>query len=232
MLNKGKNVKEPGKDIRRVRSYVLRQGRMSKAQQHAYDELLPLWAIPFGSKLDRDTLGWDGPVILEIGFGMGHATAEIAASRPGTLYLASEVHKPGVGALLLRIGDMRLKNIRIIQQDAIEVMQQMIAPGLLSGLHLFFPDPWPKKRHHKRRIFQASFLEMASRCISPSGYLYAVTDWEDYAQEMLQLASESRSFTNPHPGYAEPLAWRPRTSFERKGMDKQHQIREIYLIRN
>lgn len=220
---------------RRIRSYVIRQARMTSAQKLAYEEVLPDYQIPYSNGKDgADSLAaldWPGPVVMEIGFGMGHATAEIAEANPSTLYLGCEVHRPGIGALCLKMKEKGLQNIRILQHDAIEVLENMVPEDFLDGVHLFFPDPWPKKKHHKRRIFQADFLAKIAKALRPGAYLYAVTDWENYAQQMLDLASASPDFLNPSGDFSEPISWRPATAFENKGLRKNHQIRELYLVR-
>src|SRR5664279_1229095 len=178
---------------RPVRSFVLRQGRMSPAQQRALSELLPRFGVSYApAPLDfAAVFGRPAPVILEIGFGMGETTALMAAARPDLDFLGLEVHGPGVGALLNRIDAGRLANVRVIQHDAVEVVQQMIPPASLAGIHVYFPDPWPKKRHHKRRLLQPSFVHALAQRLAPDGYLHAATDWEEYGQEIVAtLAAE------------------------------------------
>lgn len=218
---------------RRIKSYVLRKGRMSRAQRTAYETLRPLWCLPFEKKL----LSWETlfpgkkEIILEIGFGMGDATHEIAASHRDKGFLGVEVHAPGVGKLLDRIDKRGLKNIRIIQHDICEVMEEMIPSASLDGVHIFFPDPWPKKKHHKRRLIQEPFLSDLVGLIKPGGYLYAVSDWEDYADQILDVCERNELITNRFKGFADPQNWRPPTNFERKGREKSHPIREIYFIK-
>jgi tRNA (guanine-N7-)-methyltransferase len=172
---------------RPIRSFVLRQGRISSAQRRAHADLFPAYGVAFSPKpVDLDRMfGRSAPKILEIGFGMGETTADIAREHPENDYLGIEVHTPGVGGLLKRIAELNLKNVRIIQHDAVEVLRHMIPPERLDGVHLFFPDPWPKKRHHKRRLVQAPFLALLSSRMKPGAYVHAATDWEDYARQML-----------------------------------------------
>lgn len=213
---------------------MLRQSKITQAQVRAYDELGRHFMLPYApTPVETQTVfGNTNPVVLEIGFGMGHATAEIAKVNPSTNYIGVEVHKPGVGALLDRIREYGLENLRIVHHDVVDVVETMIAPGMLSGLHVFFPDPWPKKKHNKRRLIQAAFLEkLATRC-APGAYLYLATDWEDYAQWMLAEIAQAPSWTNPHGGFCPPIEWRPSTAFERKGLAKDHIIREVYAIRS
>ena len=215
-----------------IRSYVLRSGRGTSAQQRAYDSLSERFIIPFENKpMDYAAIfGSGNPVIAEIGFGMGTATAVIAEENPGKNYLGIEVHRPGIGRLLWEIEQRSLSNIRIIEHDAVEVFQKMIPPSSLEGIHLFFPDPWPKKRHHKRRLVQKPFTHTLAAALEPNGYLYMVTDWEDYAQWALEELGTTNSLVNTCDGFAEPREWRPRTSFERKGLAKDHQVRELFFI--
>lgn len=170
-------------------------------------------------------------MIVEIGFGMGAATALIAQANPERNYLGLEVHRPGIGRLLWEIERRGLSNIRIIEHDAVEVMEGMIAPASLEGIHLFFPDPWPKKRHHKRRLIRRPFTDTLAERLRPGGYLYMVTDWEDYALWALSELSAAGSLENPYGGFAPPRDWRPETEFERKGLDKRHEVRELYFVR-
>jgi tRNA (guanine-N7-)-methyltransferase len=173
--------------------------------------------------------GNGAPVIAEIGFGMGTATAIIAADNPEKNYLGIEVHRPGIGRLLWEIEQRSLSNIRIIEHDAVEVFEKMIPPLSLEGIHLFFPDPWPKTRHHKRRLVQRPFTHTLAARLKPNGYLYMVTDWEDYALSALDELAATNPLVNTCGGFAESREWRPRTSFERKGLAKAHQVRELFF---
>jgi tRNA (guanine-N7-)-methyltransferase len=218
---------------RSIRSFVLRQGRFSPAQQRAYESLLPRFGIAFApAPMDLDRVfGRTAPKILEIGFGMGETTAAIAKARPGDDFVAIEVHSPGVGGLLKLIGQEDLANIRIVQHDAVEVVEHMLALDALAGAHVFFPDPWPKKRHHKRRLLQSAFVHALAERLAPGGYLHVATDWEEYAIEILAtlraealLANTSQDFA-PRPGY------RPLTKFERRGMKLGHGVWDLLFER-
>jgi len=214
---------------RSIRSYVLRQGRVSDAQRRAVDELLPRFGVPFQrTPLDLDRLfGRAAPKVLEIGFGMGETTAAIAQAHPENDYLGIEVHTPGVGALLKRIGELGLANLRLVQHDAVEVLEHMLAPASLDAVHLFFPDPWPKKRHHKRRLVQPPFVALLASRMKPGAYLHAATDWEDYAAQMLEVLSAEPSLGNTCDGYAERPATRPETKFERRGLRLGHRVWDL-----
>ena len=214
-----------------IKSYVLRAGRETPAQRRAYESLSGQFVAPFRDEpLDFAALfGNDNPVVMEIGFGMGEATAAIAADNPDMNYLGIEVYRPGVGRLLLNISERSISNIRIVQHDAVEVALKMIPPHSLAGIHLFFPDPWPKKRHHKRRLVKRPFTETLATRLKPGGYLYMVTDWVDYADWALEELTATKSFANISDGFAPPRDWRPSTSFERKGLAKKHGVRELYF---
>ena len=214
---------------RSIRSYVLRQGRISNAQRRANTELLPLYGVPFSpAPLDLVALfGRAAPKILEIGFGMGETTAAIAQQHPERDYLGVEVHTPGVGSLLARIAELHLANIRIVQHDAVEVLQHMIDPGTLDGVHIFFPDPWPKKRHHKRRLLQAPFIASLASKMKRGAVLHACTDWEDYAAHMLQVLTAEPTLQNTASGYATRPETRPQTKFERRGLSLGHRVWDL-----
>ena len=214
---------------RPIRSFVLRQGRVTNAQRRACEELLNVYGVPFApAPLDLDRLfGRAAPQILEIGFGMGETTAAIAREHPEHDYLGIEVHTPGVGSLLKRIADLHLENVRIVQHDAVEVLEHMIAPAVLAGVHLFFPDPWPKKRHHKRRLIQPAFVALLASRMKPGAGVHACTDWEDYAQQMLEVLSADRALENTAVDYAERPESRPETKFERRGLDLGHRVWDL-----
>ncbi len=218
---------------RPVRSYVLRQGRMSPAQQRALDVLLPRLGIAYAPEpLDfAAAFGRVAPVILEIGFGMGETTAAIAAAHPERDFLGLEVHGPGVGALLNRVDAAGLTNVRVIQHDAVDVVAHMIPPASLAGIHVYFPDPWPKKRHHKRRLLQPSFVHALAQRLAPGGYLHAATDWDDYAQEILATLSAEPMLANTVPDFAPRPAWRPLTKFEARGLQLGHGVRDLVFRR-
>jgi tRNA (guanine-N7-)-methyltransferase len=214
---------------RQIRSFVLRQGRVSKAQRRAHAELLPVYGVPFSPiPLDLDRVfGRAAPRILEIGFGMGETTAAIAREHPENDYLGIEVHTPGVGSLLKRIADLHLANLRIIQHDAVEVVQHMIAPDALDGVHIFFPDPWPKKRHHKRRLIQPAFVALLASRMKPGARVHACTDWEEYARQMLEVLAADPALRNTAPGYASRPETRPETKFERRGLALGHRVWDL-----
>ena len=218
---------------RAVRSFVLRAGRMGPGQARALDNLGPRYLLPFAAApLDLDAVfGRHAPVVLEIGFGMGDATAQMAKAAPHTDFLGVEVHLPGVGALLKRIGELDLRNVRVIRHDAVDVLEQMIAPGSLAGIHLFFPDPWHKARHHKRRIVQPAFVRLLASRLAPGGYVHVATDWEPYAAQMLEVLGAEPMLRNSAGGYAPRPAHRPETKFERRGIGLGHGVRDLLFVR-
>ncbi len=215
--------------LRPVRSFVLRQGRMSPAQTRAFEQLLPRFGVPFqSSPLNfADVFNRVAPTVLEIGFGMGETTAAIAKTHPQHDFLGIEVHAPGVGALLKRIDEAGLRNVRVVRHDAVEVVAQMIPPASLAGIHVYFPDPWPKKRHHKRRLLQPSFVAALAARLAPGGYLHAATDWEDYAHEILTTFAAEPLLTNTVEAFAPRPAWRPQTKFETRGMKLGHGVWDV-----
>jgi tRNA (guanine-N7-)-methyltransferase len=218
----------------RIRSFVLRAGRKTAAQQRSYDTLAGQYLIPFANNEMNfaGIFGNDKAVIAEIRFGMGIATAAIASNNPGKNYLGIEVHRPGIGKLLWEIERGSLANIRIIEHDAVEVFERMIPPCSLEGIHLFFPDPWPKKRHHKRRLVKRPFTDTLAARLKPQGYLYMVTDWEDYALWALDELAATNGLVNSCEGFAPAQEWRPRTSFEQKGLAKNHTVRELFFYKS
>jgi tRNA (guanine-N7-)-methyltransferase len=230
---------------RPIRSFVLRTGRMGTGQERALSELGPRYVLPFEQKLldlhalksiafSADSIRADGqkdlknsPVVLEIGFGMGDATAKIAQALPETFFIACEVHTPGVGALLRLIGEQEIPNIRIVQHDAVEVLSAMMAKESLDGIHIFFPDPWHKKRHHKRRLIQPAFVATLCEHLKPGGYLHLATDWQPYAEQMLQVLSSEPALQNTAADYAPKPAYRPETKFERRGLKLGHGVWDL-----
>jgi tRNA (guanine-N7-)-methyltransferase len=214
---------------RPIRSFVLRQGRFSTAQREAYDTLLPRFGIPYTpAPIDLGrAFGRPNPKILEIGFGMGETTAAIAALQPDHDFLAIDVHAPGVGSLLRLIDREHLANIRIVSHDAVDVVGQMIAPGALAAVHVFFPDPWPKKRHHKRRLLQPEFVHALAIRLAPGGYLHAATDWEEYAVAMLATLNHETLLANSAQEFAPRPAYRPLTKFERRGIARGHGVWDL-----
>jgi len=223
----------PARPHRGIRSFVLRQGRMSSAQQRALVNLMPIYGIPFApAPLDFDrAFGRRAPRVLEIGFGMGETTAAIAQARPADDFLAVDVHAPGVGSLLKRLDEQGLANVRVIQHDAVEVVERMIAPAALAGIHVFFPDPWPKKRHHKRRLLNPTFVHALAGRLAPGGYLHVATDWEDYAQEILATLAAEALLENATAGFAPRPAYRPLTKFEARGLKLGHGVRDVVFRR-
>jgi tRNA (guanine-N7-)-methyltransferase len=217
-----------------IRSFVLRAGRMGPGQQRALQTLGPRYLLPFAAQpLDLGhVFGRTAPRVLEIGFGMGDATAQVAAAQPGTDFIGIEVHEPGVGALLKQVGERGLTNVRIVQHDAVEVLRQMIAPAALAGVHLWFPDPWHKKRHHKRRLVQGALVAELLTRLAPGGYLHCATDWEPYAQQMLEVLSAEPALANTAgSGYAAKPPWRPATKFEQRGLKLGHGVWDLLFSR-
>ena len=216
-----------------IRSYVLRQGRYSPAQQRAVAELMPRYGVPYHrAPLDfAGIFGRKAPVVAEIGFGMGETTALIAAAAPATDFLAIEVHAPGVGSLLRQIGEGALANIRIVQHDAVEVLRDMVPPDSLAAIHVFLPDPWPKKRHHKRRLLQPDFVELAASRLAPGALLHVATDWQEYAEQVLEVLSASARLRNTTQGFAPRPARRPETKFERRGRKLGHGVWDLLFTR-
>ena len=218
---------------RGIRSYVVRAGRMGSGQERALAELGPRFVLPFAPAApDWDArFGRCAPRVLEIGFGMGDATAEIAQALPDTDFIGVEVHPPGVGALLRRIGERGLGNLRIVQHDAVEVLGQMVEPDSLAGVHVFFPDPWHKKRHHKRRLIQPPFVRLLASRLAPGGYLHCATDWQPYAEQMLEVLGEEPMLANRAEGYAPRPAYRPLTKFEQRGLKLGHGVWDLVFER-
>jgi tRNA (guanine-N7-)-methyltransferase len=218
----------------RIRSFVLRAGRMSDAQRRSYDTLSAHFVLPFAPvQIDYPSIFGNAlPVTIEIGFGMGMATSAIAESNPDKNYLGLEVHTPGVGKLLWEIERRGLDNIRIIEHDAVEVLESMIEDGSVTAFHIFFPDPWPKKRHHKRRLIQRPFTDLLARKLVHGGYVYMATDWVEYGDWALAELAATPELRNAYEGFSPPQAWRPQTKFERKGLAKEHEVRELYFLRD
>jgi tRNA (guanine-N7-)-methyltransferase len=218
---------------RTVRSYVLRAGRATAGQTRALATLGATYLVPFEKRLlDHDRLFQrHAPTILEIGFGMGEATAQIASMLPDRNFIACEVHEAGVGALLRRIGEQGLQNLRLVRHDAVEVLEHMIAPRSLAGVHLYFPDPWHKKRHHKRRLVQAPFVRLLAERIAPGGYLHCATDWQPYAEQMLDVLSAEPLLANTAEAYAPRPAHRPLTKFEQRGLKLGHGVWDLLFER-
>ena len=216
-----------------VRSYVLRQGRISTAQKRAHQTLLPKYGIPYSeSVLDLNRVfGRGAPKILEIGFGMGESTLAIAQTHLEHDYLGIEVHTPGVGSLLKHIDAAGLSNERIIQHDALEVLQRMLALDSFSGVHIFFPDPWPKKCHHKRRLIQPDFVSLLCQRMKAGAYLHVATDWPDYAEHILAVLDAEPGLVNTAETYVPRPDYRPLTKFEQRGVKLGHQVWDVVFKR-
>ena len=216
-----------------LRSFVLRQGHVSNAQRRAYETLLSNYGIPFvESLLDLEKIfGRNAPKYLEIGSGMGETTAAIAKAHPQNDYLAIEVHTPGVGSLLIQIEEFGLTNLRVIQHDAVEVLNRMMLPECLDGVHIFFPDPWPKSRHHKRRLIQPEFISLLCNRLKFDGYIHVVTDWENYAGQILKVLRNEPQLANTTRDYAPQPEYRPLTKFEQRGLRLGHDIWDLVFKR-
>ena len=217
-------------ETRKVRSYVLRAGRMSNGQKNARQQLGDKYLLPFQleSALNfNTTFGNNNPTFLEIGFGMGDATIEVAQSHPAHNYIGIEVHPPGVGRALKLSETAGLSNLKIIEHDAVEATRHMFTEKSLSGIHIFFPDPWPKKRHHKRRLINGEFVNQLTLLLGRTGYLHIATDWEEYAKEILTTLQENPHLKNIAVDYCERPSYRPTTKFERRGLKLGHQVWDI-----
>jgi tRNA (guanine-N7-)-methyltransferase len=227
-----------GHPPRRVRSFVVRAGRMGTGQVRALQELGPRFVLPYAAAHAdwAQVFGRQAPRILEIGFGMGQATAAIAHARPEVDFIGVEVHEPGVGALLKLIGQGELTNLRILQHDAVEVLENMVAPGSLAGVHVFFPDPWHKKRHHKRRLIQPPLVKLLASRLAPGGVLHCATDWEPYAHQMLEVLGGEPALRNTagptHGGFSPRPDYRPLTKFEQRGIRLGHGVWDLVFERS
>jgi len=218
---------------RAVRSFVLRQGRVSNAQQRAWDTLYPKFGIAFSGQpiAAPSVFGRVAPLIVEIGSGMGETSVAIAKAHPENDYIAIEVHLPGVGSLLKAIEEEVLANLRVIRHDAVDVLEKMIPEGSLAGLHVFFPDPWPKKRHNKRRIIQPPLVALMAGKLAPGGYLHLATDWQAYAEHMLDVLSAEPLLENTAKDFAPRPAYRPQTKFETRGLKLGHGVWDLVYRR-
>jgi tRNA (guanine-N7-)-methyltransferase len=220
---------------RRVRSFVRRPGRITKGQQRALEELLPRWGVPYAEQQisPAGVFGRDARRVLDIGFGDGEALLTAAARYPDIDYLGIEVHEPGIGHLLTLIERARLTNIRVIARDAVDVVARMLPPSSFDAVNLFFPDPWPKKRHHKRRIVQPEFIATVAGILKPGGLLHIATDWADYAGQIGLVMGQAESFaeTSAESLRDEPLAFRAPTKFERRGRRLGHEVVDFYYLR-
>ena len=218
---------------RQIKSYVLRNNVMDEKDREIVEKYFPSNGI-FFSKETCDfskIFGNDNPLIIEIGFGMGDTTLQMALIKPENNYLGLEVYLKGYIKLLSKLGENMIENVKIMRFNAVDVLEHMVEDGSVAGFHIFFPDPWPKKKHHKRRLVNADFLHLLSKKLKIGGYIYIVTDLEENANEVVDLANNEPLLKNPFYGFAPPVAWRPITKFEQKGMDKEYTINEIWLER-
>jgi len=225
---------ESPENQRRIRSFVLRQGRLTKGQERALETGWPQFGVNYvPAQLDLSQLFGraQSPKILEIGFGMGDATAKIAQALPACDFLAVEVHTPGVGSLLKLIQENNLSNVRIIQHDAVEVLSEMLADQSLDGVHIFFPDPWHKKRHHKRRLIQAEFVKLLCAKLKLGAYIHVATDWQEYAEWVLEVLNGETTLKNTAIDYAEKPSYRPLTKFENRGIKLGHGVWDLVFKR-
>lgn len=221
---------------RNIRSFVLRKGRLTVAQQHALDELWPHYGIENAATiLDfEDHFERPADVIVEVGFGNGISTWQMAQQEPEKNFIGIEVHEPGVGQLLMAIEENHIENVRIVCADAVEFLQNRIAPGSLAGVRIYFPDPWPKKRHHKRRIIQSEFVNLLARCMKPGAILHLATDWQPFAEHVLEVMQTSSAFINlsSDGDYCERPDWRPYTKYEQRGERLGHEVRDLLYQRS
>ncbi|MCH3916463.1 MAG: tRNA (guanosine(46)-N7)-methyltransferase TrmB [Spirochaetia bacterium] len=216
---------------RRIHSYVLRTGALHTFQVEAVRKYYSHYCVPYGKQLldFQEIFGNDRPVIMEIGFGMGQSTARIAKEREQFNYLGVEVFLSGFTKLLATVGDTGIENIRLMRFDAVRILEDMISDGSLAGFHIFFPDPWPKKKHRKRRLIQPDFAALLTRKLRAGGYIYCTTDWQDYADQMLSVFSATKGLHNPYGGFAPTRPWRPTTKYERRGRDLDYEISEVWF---
>lgn len=220
--------------IRKIRSFIRRQGRITQGQEFALENYWDKYCLAPDKPLDEiQVFGRHSPLCVEIGFGNGACLAELAAANPDKDYIGVEVHRPGVGHLMMQLERQGLNNVRIYCHDAIEVLTNNLADGGLAAVHLFFPDPWPKKKHHKRRIVQASFVELLAKKLQSGGYFHAATDWENYAESMLKVLSADNRFSNASrtENYCEQPAYRPLTKFEQRGLRLGHGVWDLVFIK-
>ncbi|HEX4583440.1 MAG TPA: tRNA (guanosine(46)-N7)-methyltransferase TrmB [Burkholderiaceae bacterium] len=223
--------------LRTVRSFGPGRGRITRAQQRAYEVAFPRYQVPFRPDPIEPAawFGRDAPTVLEIGFGMGETTALIAAAHPELNFLAVEVFEAGIGSLAMRLARLNLGNVRITEHDAVEVVRDMLRPASLAGVHIFFPDPWPKSRHHKRRLIAPAFVESLSSRLRRGGYIHCATDWQHYAEQMMQVLGQEPALRNLHPDFApapaNPLCERPATKFHARGERLGHQVWDLVFER-
>ena len=207
---------------------------MTAAQEKAYNDLGHIYCVPYEEKPLNfvEVFGNTNPIVVEIGFGMGAATIQMAKENPNVNYLGIEVHKPGVGRVLSEVRANDLKNLYIVEHDALDVLEKMIGDNSVDGFHVFFPDPWPKKKHHKRRLMRRPNTNLLQRKLREGGYLYMCTDWEEYADEALEELKATEGLKNKYDGFAPHQEWRPETKFERKGIEAGRKIRELFFVKH
>lgn len=220
--------------LRQIKSYVLRQGKITLGQQRAVAELMPKYGIAYDAQpLDLNAaFGRDNPKVVEIGFGMGQATWQIAQANPDYDYLGIEMHWPGVGSLLLQAQAQEVTNLKVIRHDAVAVIRDMLPAASLHGVHIFFPDPWPKTRHHKRRLLQSDFIHLIVSKLQRDGYLHLATDWEDYAWWMLAKLQAEPELRNAATDFVLRPATRPLTKFEQRGLTRGHQVWDLIFYKS
>jgi tRNA (guanine-N7-)-methyltransferase len=223
---------------REVRSFVLRTGRLTPGQARALEAAWPRYGVevpdePVAETFWSERFGRQGPLTLEIGFGMGQSLLAMAAADPERLFIGADVHTPGVGALLAGIEARGLRNVRVVCADAVAALPRLFAPGELDRVQIFFPDPWPKKRHHKRRLIQPAFVAALAERVRPGGALMLATDWVPYAEWMLEVLEASPAWRNQAGAgtFADRPAQRPETRFERRGLDRGHEVRDLVFLR-
>ncbi|HMT02575.1 MAG TPA: tRNA (guanosine(46)-N7)-methyltransferase TrmB [Burkholderiales bacterium] len=223
------------KCTQQIKSFVLRQGKITQSQKKAVYNLMPKYGIEFQEQmLDLNKIfKRDNPKIIEIGFGMGHATWQIAMNNPNNDYLGIEVHTPGVGSLLIQIEQCNITNLKLIRHDALSVFKNMIADNSISGIYIFFPDPWPKKRHHKRRIIQTEFVDLLCDKLIKGGFIHLATDWEDYAHWILNKLTNSSKLVNKEKsqGFIQKPDYRPLTKFEERGINLGHNVWDLIFTK-
>ncbi len=217
--------------LRRIRSFVRRPGRLTPAQQRALDTLLPLYELDLALADVRDAFERSAPLVMEIGFGNGEALVAMASAEPGFNFVGVEVHEPGVGRALRAIHAAELVNVRVAMRDAVELLARQVRPGSLEQVRIYFPDPWPKKRHHKRRIIRPEFVGALATAIGSGGLLHLATDWAPYAEWMLEVLDQCDAFSNLGHPYVERPEWRPQTRFERRGQGRGHEIFDLLFAR-
>lgn len=235
MENSSAGLKKKDLELSNIKSYVLRSGRITEAQKEALVRLYPLYSFEYKPQNfieAKDILNAKAPFIIEIGFGMGQATVQIAKSQNETAFLGIEVHAPGVGKVLAEIKAQELNNLKLIKYDAIEVLSNMIGDKSIDGFNIFFPDPWPKKRHHKRRLINEPFIKLLLLKLKAGGYIYFVTDWEDYAENCLELFNKEKMMYNKYESWAPRQEWRPITKFEKRAIREGRAIRELFFLKH